>query len=322
MIDDMALRHLARRQHGLVSVEQAIEAGYGRHRRGCLVDGRRWERRPGGVYRLVGSPATDGQAVMEAVLGAGPGAAANATTSASWWGIPGNSLRPFQVVRPRDHANRTGGGVDHEPSLLPPHHVVVLDDLPVVVPARALFEIAGMRRAGADNPWWIQRMERMVDNAWSLRLVSGESMHAMLEEMAQRGRPGIRVMRAVLAKRGLDYISPASALESRLVQIMEMENLPAMRRQVNVGDGVRWIGRVDFADEKLPFLVEVQSERFHRSLIDQQLDAERMTALRGAGYVVVELTDNDVWLRRGLVVDKIRAGRREAEQRVALRNAA
>jgi very-short-patch-repair endonuclease len=152
----------------------------------------------------------------------------------------------------------------------------------------------------------------MVDNAWSLRLVSGESMHAMLDDLAQRGRPGIRVMRRVLAKRGLDYIPPASALESRLVQIVEREGLPELRRQVNVGDGLRWIGRVDFKDAELPLIVEVQSERFHTSLIDRQLDAERIARLRAAGFVVVELTDTEVWLKRSVVVDRIRAGRREA----------
>jgi very-short-patch-repair endonuclease len=312
MIDDLALRHLASRQHGLVAAYQAIELGLGKQARYHLIDGRRWVRLRGNVYRLVGSPETDAQRAMHLVLGAGPGSALDGESALSWWGVPGNLLLPGHVVRPRDLVDRRGGGSVHEPTLLPPGHMVSLEGIPLVVPARGLFDVAGSKRGGAELPWWVQRMERMVDNAWSLRLVSGESMHAMLDDMAQRGRPGIRVMRQVLAKRGLDYIPPASALESRLVQIMEREGLPELRRQVNVGDGLRWIGRVDFKDPDLPLIIEVQSERFHTSLIDRQLDAERIARLRAAGFIVVELTDTEVWLKRSVVVEKIRAGRRAA----------
>lgn len=318
MINDLRLREAASQQHGLVTVEQAIELGYGRHQRAALVDARRWERLPGRVYRLVGTPASEPQAAMAAVLGAGSGGALDQMSACAWWGIPGNQIRPFQVVRTRDHSNRSGAGVQHEPLLFPSRHVVVLDQIPVVVPARALFDLAGSKRGGAELPWWIARMARMVDNAWSMRLVSGRSMHEMLDEMAQRGRPGIRVMRSVLATRGLDYVPPASNLEARLVQIMKDENLPPMRRQVNLGDGLRWIGRVDFVATDLPFVVEVQSERFHTSLIDRQLDADRLAALRRAGFVVVELTDAQVWLDRPTVVATIRAGWHEAERFVRL----
>jgi very-short-patch-repair endonuclease len=312
MINDASLRQLAAAQHGLIVGRQAAEYGFDKWQRSYLLDGARWELLPGGVWRLVGAPDTAAQQAMALVLGAGPQAALGASSAGAWWGIPGNTLLPGHVDRRRDHVDRTNGGFAHEPTLLPDHHVVVLEGVPVVVPARALFDIAGSKRGGAKLPWWIDRMARMVDNAWSMRLVSGESMHAMLDEMAERGRPGIRVMRSVLAKRGLDYIPPASALESRLAQIMEREGLPEFRRQVNVGDGVRWIGRVDFKDPDLPLILEVQSERFHSSLIDQQLDADRIRHLRASGFVVVELTDTDVWLRRDVVLAKIVAGRQEA----------
>src|SRR3546814_6635961 len=120
----------------------------------------------------------------------------------------------------------------------------------------------------------------------------------MLEVMAQRGRPGIRTMRQVLATRGLDYVPPASNLEARFEQILLQAGDAPMRRQVDIGDGDRWIGRVDFRDAELPLIVEIQSERFHASLIDKQLDATRMERLRAAGFVVLEFTDQPVWHQR------------------------
>src|SRR3546814_16333358 len=81
---------------------------------------------------------------------------------------------------------------------------------------------------------------------------------------------GIRTMRQVLATRGLDYVPPASNLEARFEQILLQAGEAPMRRQVDIGDGDRWIGRVDFRDADLPLLVEIPSERFTAGLIDKQ----------------------------------------------------
>ena len=235
---------------------------------------------------------------MLAVLDAGFGGALAGTSAAAWWGIPGNRLEPIQVVRTRGRsATPARADARHQPMILLPHHVVVLDGIPTQVPARALFDIAGTRRRGAEQPWWVERMERMVDNAWSARLVSGATMHDMLDDLAQRGRPGIRVMRQVLATRGCDYVPPASNLESRVNALLADAGLPAMRRQVDTGDELGWIGRVDLRDEILPLVAEIQSERFHSSLVDQQLDKKRIERLERAGYIVVELIEWDVWHR-------------------------
>jgi hypothetical protein len=312
MIDDFELRVLAASQHGLVSVEQAIGLGFDGHRRHHLTDSRRWRSLDGRVYALVGAPYGRAWQASNAVLAAGPGAGLGGESSLAWWQVPGMRLQPFQIVRPRGHSDRSPAGMPHVPVLLPDHHIVTLDGVRAEVPARALFDFAGSMRHGAKLPWWHERVARAVDNAWSLRLVSGESLHAMLDEMAQRGRPGITVMRAVLAERGLDYVPPASALESRLARLLERAGIPPMRRQVDVGDGSRWIGRVDLRDAEFPLILEMQSERFHSSLLDAQLDATRIDRLRAAGYVVVEITEADLWERPADVVARVRAARLEA----------
>ena len=152
----------------------------------------------------------------------------------------------------------------------------------------------------------------MVDNAWSARLVSGPTLHSMLRELAQRGRPGIRVMREVLLTRGLDYVPPASNLEARAIKLLADGGLPAMRRQVDTGDAHGWIGRVDLRDTELPLILEIQSERFHSSLVDRQLDATRIERLERAGFVVVEVTELQVWHKPHEVLAAVRHGRHPA----------
>ena len=315
-IDDTPLRALAAAQRGLVTLAQARALGFTPGQTHRLADGRRWCRATHRVLRLVGAPETTEQRALIAVLDAGLGGALDGASAAAWWGIPGNRMEPFEVTRLRDRSTTPSRGDQRrEPTLLPQHHIVELDGIPTVVPARALFTIAGSKRGGAKLPWFVERMERMVDNAWSARLVSGATMQRMLREMAQRGRPGINVMRQVLATRGPDYVPPASNLEARTNKILTDAGLPAMRRQVNLGDSLEWIGRVDFVDEEEPLIVEVQSERFHSSLIDRQLDANRIKRLDEAGYEVVEVTDVEVWNLPRLVVEKVRAGRARAARR-------
>jgi hypothetical protein len=313
MIDDGALRSLAEEQHGLVSTAQATALGFGPGQRSRLADGRRWERVGPRVLRLVGSTPSDGQEAMGAVLDAGDHAALSRESAAAWWRIPGNLLQPLHVARHRDQTCRPSRrGVNHEPVLLPHDHVVVLEGVPTVIPERAIFEIAGSRRRGAELAWWVERIERMVDTAWAMRLVSGRTLHDMLADLAARGRPGIQVMRQVLEKRGLDYVPPASGLESRFVQILAAAGERPMERQVDTGDATGWIGRVDFRDSEVPLIVEVQSERFHTSLIDRQLDATRIERLEAAGFVVLEISDEQIWHRPSTVVDAVRRGRAEA----------
>ena len=153
--------------------------------------------------------------------------------------------------------------------------------VPTVVPARALFEVAGTRRRGAELPWWVERMERMVDAAWGNRLVERSVRSTgCCDELAQRGRPGIRVMRQVLAERPIDYDPPASGLESRVAQILRRAGFGEFRRQVDLGDDAAWIGRVDFVAEGVPLVVEVQSELYHSSVIDRRDDRSRFARLR------------------------------------------
>jgi hypothetical protein len=316
MIDDRPLRELASTQRGLVSVHQAEGLGFQKAQRRRLFDGRRWERATPRVARLVGSVEDVAQRALMAVLDAGSGAALAGVTAAAWWQIPGNQLEPIHVVRTRDRSSTPGRGDQrHEQTLLPTQHVIVLDGIPTQTPARALFDIAGTRRRGAELPWWIERMERMVDNAWSARLVSGHTMHSMLEEVAQRGRSGIGVMRQVLATRGLDYVPPASNLEARVIKLLRDAGLPEMRRQVDLGDAAGWIGRVDLRAVDLPLVLEVQSERFHTSLVDRQLDARRIERLERAGFVVVEVTDVQVWHRPHELIQAVRSGRHRAALR-------
>ena len=242
---------------------------------------------------------------MVGVLDAMPAAFAFATTCAALWDVPGTRLVPVHVVRTVGRSgHRRGPAVMHEIAGLRPEHVTTLDAIPVVRP-----EIVVLHMCGATYP---QRAEAVLENLWRRRLVSGPSLRRTLDELAGSGRRGVTVLRELLDERGDDYVPPASNLERRFASILRNAGEPPMRPQVDTG-AERWVGRVDFRDERRPLVVEVQSAMYHSALIDQRRDAERITALRLAGFEVVEITDEQIWFHPDEVVETVGAARRRLD---------
>lgn len=309
---DAQLRALAATQHGLVTTDQADHLGLYRPARAYRTTAGMLERLSPRVLRLAGCPETRHQQLLLAVFDAGPRAALSHTTALAMWGVRGFVDDPIHVVRHRDEGDRPPRGtIVHEVRALPEGDVRVLEGVPLVSPALALLQLAGMRTCSPD------RLGRAVDAAWSDRLVSHETLSTIIDRMSARGRRGLTALRAAVDERGPDYVPPASNLESRFAKILERAGRPPMRRQVDSGDGARWIGRVDFRDVDRPLIVEVQSERFHRGLTIERDDQERLAGLRRAGFVVLEISDADLFHRPDGVLAAVDDARRQLDDRAA-----
>ncbi|MGH9235711.1 MAG: type IV toxin-antitoxin system AbiEi family antitoxin domain-containing protein [Acidimicrobiales bacterium] len=296
------INQLASRQHGVALVHEVHTLGVAREELRHLVRTGRVDRVTRRVLRVPGAPRTDLQAVLIAVLDAAPGGFSCGPTAAALWEVAGYRLLPVHVVRPRGVSGRRSSlAVLHEVKRLLPHHVTVLKDVPVVRPERMVLDLCA-----SEHP---RRAARALDDAWRRRLLSGWSLRALVDETSVQGRPGLGVLRALLEERGDDYVPPASNLERRFAAIVAQAGLPEMRRQVDSGDDDRWVGRVDFRHAHLPLVVEVQSETFHSALTDKVHDAIRSSALRAAGFEVVEVTEEQVWHRPHEVVRALRDAR-------------
>jgi very-short-patch-repair endonuclease len=228
-------------------------------------------------------------------------------SAAALWSFPGFRLLPAQTTHGRTsgYHRRPVAGL-HRTTYLPAHHVTEVDGIPVLTPTRLLFQLAA--RIG------VEPMKRLTDTAWARRLVSGRSLHAMCDELSEHGRDGMQVMREVLAERPIGYVPPESNLEARMQKIMRDHDLPAMRRQVDLG-GREWLGRVDFLAVDGPLVVFVDGEHWHSSVLDRAADARQQAALEAEGFVVVRVPEFEVWHDVPAAVARVREGWREARRR-------
>ncbi len=301
MNGDDALYELAEAQHGFVTRFQAQCAGLSR---AALLHRMRhgdWTPHGRRVLHRSGTPWTRASPLMRAVLDAGPGAVVSHTTAAAWWGLPGFDLLTIHITRPRGTTCAPVVFADHVHEVLDltSEQVTVLDGVPIVRAERVIFELCA-----TTHPL---RAERALDTGWAKALYSGASLRRIHRELACRGRGGTVLLRELLRARPPGWIPPASNLEARFETIVREALLGTWRRQVDLGDDVRWCGgRLRFdhapadrrgAERALPLSPHRPSPR--------RRPAER---LEDAGLVVVEVWDRQIWTPRHEVVAAIREG--------------
>ena len=310
---DAVLAELARSQFGAVARYQTRAAGL----RVDAVDRRvAWGTFREATPRVLVStaaPDTFEQRAMVAKLDAGPGSAVSVVTAVAYFGLPGFDLEPIHVSRPRRDDRRPSDGVVwHHPRLLPSHHLLVLDNgLTLTTPARALADLFAVPKMH------VQRVERAIDTARSSRLTNHALLRKMADEWCERGREGSTALRDYLERKPVDWVPAASNVARRFIQLIVDAGMPEPRSEVNVGDEIAWLGRVDCLDPELPLVAEIDSERFHAAPLDAEADEHRDEGMNRGGFRVERFTESEVWYKPGDVVRRWRDARHEVRQGLA-----
>jgi very-short-patch-repair endonuclease len=301
MTREQALRILAEIQHGLVARRQAHRLRFRPHALERRVGSGEWADETTRVLRRVGSQRTRDQQFMVGVLDGPPGSILATCSAAEAWGLPSFNGMAVEIAHPRHGSLRPPPVARvHRPVLLLPHHVTEVRGIPIATLPRVLFDIAPLIHE--------DRLEGLIERVIAKSPGVLEALRTMLPELAQRGRPGIAVMRRQLAKRPPGYVPVASGLERRFEKLAKEACVRQLRRQVDVG-GHEWIGRVDFVDD-LRLLYEVDSILHHTTPGDVARDAARDRAMKAAGFAdVVRVPEEDIWYHPDRAVARIKAAR-------------
>ena len=302
--DDDLFRQAAM-QYGALARWQARRLGLTRAHIDRRVLAGHWVQATERVLRRTGAPESWRQRVMIAVLDAGPdGGVGSFETAGAVWELPGFATGPIEVTQTRVHRSREPSfGVLHRPVLLLPSHITVVHGIPVTTIGRTIFDLAGRLK--------YERIERIAERVIAQSPGTLLALHALLEQLAAKGRPGIASMRKFLATRPPGYVACASGLELRFRKLGEEAGVRDLRRQVDLG-GHDWIGRVDFCDE-LKLIYEVDSILHHTTPGDSLRDEERDKALKAAGFAdVVRIPEEWIWHEPCRAVQAVVEARRRA----------
>lgn len=295
-----AFRSLAATQYGVADRTQARELGVDRRRLATRVSSGECEWLTPDVLRFTAVERCPGQIAMAATLAAGPGSALAGVAALAWWGIPGFAVEPASVVTPR-RTRRTTLGPVTVTSVWSDHHRRVHLGIPTSSPARAIVDAAPHLHA--------KRLERALDTAWVMGLVSGPMLQVVLDELSGSGRPDQSVLRALLAARGPGWVPPASRLEARFHNLIASAGDEPFQRRVILADSAGRIGEVDCYDQEARLVVEIDSVRFHASPTDAAHDAARDARLADIGIHVERVGEEELIRSPSRVLARIRRAR-------------
>lgn len=295
---------LAAEQHGHITRDQLLRAGYSRSaiwRQGCdghlLPAGRR-------TYRLPSSARSPDGDVLAACLDH-DGVASHRT--AAW--LHGLVDRPpdVEVLVPRLHrswppALSPSGVVVHTSTDLPVGDIVVVRGVPATSVARTLLCLGALvpRHLTQDA------LAAVLADACERGLASEAWLFWLLERRRIQGRDGVVAFEEALATR-MALGPTESWLEREVLRILDEAGLPRPRVQRRVERRGRFVGRVDFAYDDPPLVVEALGYRHHRSRADLERDTRRANQLQLTGRSVLQFSYDQVVRDPGSVVGDVAA---------------
>jgi very-short-patch-repair endonuclease len=305
----------AERSEGLVARFHLAGIGCDReHWRRAKANGR-WEGISPRVSKQRGSPASESQRVLAAVLDASPGAALHHPSALAWLGLWGFSLRHLEVARVRDMSGATPTlATLHQLRSLRPHDIVVVRGVVTETALRAIWCEAARYASPSRVDIGYERVGRLLDAAHRAGLVTWAGLHEMVDDLRQRGRSGTVLMRALADARPPGSSPTESNLERRLEELLDRAGVRSLRRQVPIG-GHEPIGRGDHVDDELPLVVETNSLTFHTTPTDRAADEQRYQRLMDAGFTVGVMWEPDLWGNGRAVVSTLAVARRYASSR-------
>jgi very-short-patch-repair endonuclease len=186
---------------------------------------------------------------------------------------------------------------------LDPIDVADHDGLLVTTPVRTVLDLA---RILSDR-----RLAAVVDGLVRDRLATEADLIEALMRWRRQGRRGVTKLAAVLGLDAarLDHVlsgRPESWLERLFMELLRSWDLPRADCQRRVTDANGKIRRLDFLLDGTTIICEVEGQLGHADRASRSADAERRTALRRAGFIVLTYTYLDVTQRSLWVAGDIR----------------
>jgi hypothetical protein len=274
---DRLIAELAERQHGVVARAQLLDLGLGRRAIEHRLDAGRLHRVLRGVYAVGHVVLSAEGRYMAAVLAGGRGAVLSHRAAASVWGLRASAraLPEITVARWR----KPPRGIELHQARLPGDEVTALRGIPVTTPPRTLLDLAAVVEP--------QQVERAVGEAEIRRLTDPLTLDDLVGRYPRR--PGVPVIKAILAASRFGATVTRSELEDRFLTFLDAAGLPRPEVNSDIQVRGRWI-EADCVWRARRLIVELDGRAVHATTQAFERDRARDRALQAAGWRVVRVT--------------------------------
>lgn len=268
------LRALLRRQHGVISLAQALELGFTHQAVRRRVLAGTWRRLAPRVYQDATHEQTPVAETWAVMLSLGDGSVLVGRSAAWWWGLLPARPEPTEVAVPRSYRPEPRAGAAMTQRDVPPRDTTRHRGLRVTITAATVLDAAAVlgEVEGA----------RLMDRALQERRVNLATLRR--EQAARRGRPGVRLTARLLALAEGGAVSEAERRTHTLLTGAGITGWEA-NGPVEVPGFGRAEGDLVFRREKV--LLEVDGWAYHRGQRAFLLDGPRQNALAAAGWIVL-----------------------------------
>jgi hypothetical protein len=293
---NIGLQRLFRSQHATITRAQALGAGATAHFVKARIGDGSWIACHRGVYRLAGAARSANQAMMAAVLAAGPPAAASHESAAWLWGLLEREPDVPTITVPKVSHPRLRRVQVYRSGDFQPERIRVRDGVPCTDPLRTLIDVGGL----ADP----SPLQHLIDRGLSRRLVTVEGLLEESARLRRRGRRGPATIAAVLGQRGFVGVPDPSVLESRLLRLLDHHGLRPDGVEIVTGSEGQY--RID-VQVRPRIVAEVDGYSYHWSPEHKQRDEQRRNRIVLDGNTLLVFTWLDVVRRPDEVAAEIRA---------------
>lgn len=298
---------LAARQHGVLSLRDATDLGLAPSTLYAWVRAGRLQRPVRRVFVVSGAPETWHQRVLVAARSSD--AWASHTTAAALWELQGFRRGRVELLTLHGRRRSRAGWVTHETRHL---RAVDLDEhggVPCTSVARTVLDLPAVVQ-----PYLVGRAMDDACRRWPGML---DQLVLRFLELPRRGRPGTRLLRAMLDERMGRGQFTQTDFETAALRLVESLGLPAPALQHRVRDG-DFLAYLDMAWPQIRLGLECDSLAHHFGKAAHEWEHRRRRRLQRLGWEIIEVTYDDVVRRPRSTSDEIAELYRERERLVAM----
>lgn len=293
--DWLAVATFAGRHHGVISAADALTLGVPSYRLALWARGGRLERPAPGTYVVAGSAETWHQGVRVATaLG---DVWASHRTAAALRVLDGFDRRIIETVTLHGRRRRRRWQV-HESRTLRGVDLATVDGIACTSLVRTLVDLPGVAHPHLAALALDGAVRR---DPGVLELVARRHL-----ELPRRGRPGAGVLSALLDERLGRGRFTDSEFEAKALAVVRAAGLPDPVCQHPVRDG-EFLAYLDLAWPDVRWSVECDSLAWHSGKQPHEWDRQRRRRLKALGWDGVEVTFDDVTIRRAGTAQELRA---------------